>query len=231
MSSKIHPSTSDTVETEFAKLKRDDPKYAARVERMELSEAQRDFVAYTVKKTERRKVQGDELYKKGRNLYAIQIVCSALVPVLIGIIGSFPDPSSVAGTTSLADTTVRIVAIALSIVGTICAAIESVYHNRHRGEQIRRLADQMNGLFQEYDTLSGPRFATEEERRLPSGGLAASAEVEAPSRPVRTHGGLAFRIYSEAFNALQERVRDAQFLSGAPASGDGSGSSGAAASN
>ena len=155
MSSKIHPSTSDTVETEFAKLKRDDPKYAARVERMELSEAQRDFVAYTVKKTERRKVQGDELYKKGRNLYAIQIVCSALVPVLIGIIGSFPDPSSVAGTTSLADTTVRIVAIALSIVGTICAAIESVYHNRHRGEQIRRLADQMNGLFQEYDTLSG----------------------------------------------------------------------------
>ena len=220
MTSKVHPSTLQNDGTEFAKLQRTDPKYAARVERMGLSDAQRDFVAYAVKKTERRKEEGDKLFRKGRNLYAIQIVCSALVPVLIGIIGSFPDASAAAGTASVTDTTIRIVAIALSIIGTICAAVESVYHNQHRGEQIKRIADQMNGLFQQYDTLSGPLFATEEERTLPSGGLAAAATSD---RSERTHGGLAFRIYSEAFNALQERVRDAQFLSGGSGGARGAG--------
>ena len=155
------------------------------------------------------------MYRMGQRLYAAQIVTSSIVPVLISILGSFPEHAWL-------DTAIRILAIVLSIVGTLAAAIESVYHYKYRGQQIRRLADNMNSLFNEYDTLSGPKFANEAERTLPAGGLAeaANTQPDAEKAARRTHGGLAFRIYSEAFNELQDRVRDAKFLTAGPGGGE-----------
>ena len=193
---------------EFEKLVRSEAKYGIRVRRMLLTDSERDFVSYTIHKNRERKEEGARLYRKGQRNYAVQMVCSAIVPVLIGILGSFPEVSWL-------DTAIRVCAIVLSIVGTLTTAVEGVYHNRLRGESIKRIADQMNGLFQEYDTLSGPRFAIDEERTLPAGGLKSQADVGE-----RTHGGVAFRIYSEAFNDLQCKVREALFL-GSPASGGG----------
>jgi hypothetical protein len=86
----------------------------------------------------------------GTLFYAIQIVCAAVVPVLIGIVGSFESATL--------DLFIRLSAILLSIVGTLCSSIESVYYFRQRGQARPGYADQMNGLFQDFNTLSGPVF-------------------------------------------------------------------------
>jgi len=92
------------------------------------------------------KLQNEGLLWKlyGDRLYAIQIVAATLVPVLIGVLGSFNDRHS--------DFVIRLIAICLSILGTISKAIEDVYNLRQRG-QIR--VGYGDSIFVAYDEFVG----------------------------------------------------------------------------
>ena len=77
----------------------------------------------------------------------MEILSSSLVPVLIGIIGTFE--------IQIVDIAIRVIAIFLSIIGTISTAIENVYSYRQRGQTRIHYADKMNTLFQTYDANCG----------------------------------------------------------------------------
>lgn len=125
--------------------------YFFRISRMKLSPAKRDYVSYTVNKFSDLAQEGYLWKWRGDLLYTLQIMSSSLVPVLIGIIGSFKS--------SGIDTTIRIIAIILSILGTMSIAIENVYNYRQRGQLRVHYADKMNTLFQTYDANCG-KFRT-----------------------------------------------------------------------
>ena len=56
------------------------------------------------------------------------------------------------------DSAIRIFAILLSVSAAICGALEGVYSYRLRGQVRRGYGDQLNDLFQSFETLSGPLF-------------------------------------------------------------------------
>ena len=70
---------------------------------------------------------------------------AALVPVLIGVVGTF--------NYSTIDMFVRLLAIMLSISSTVCNATEHVYSFRTRGQVRIAYADRMNSLYQYYDSM------------------------------------------------------------------------------
>ena len=136
---------------ELARLYKEDSKsYALRIDRMDLDSAQKDMVAYLIHKEHDYTREGRRWHDLGDTLYAIQITSSAVVPVLIGILGSF-DHDGV-------DLYIRVVAIILSVASTVCAAIESVYSFRVRGQVRVGYAAEINDLFQSFESLSGPLF-------------------------------------------------------------------------
>jgi hypothetical protein len=139
----------DFKEGEFYKLKfkSHTKPYYFRIARMKLSPAKRDCLSYTVNKFSDLAQEGYLWKHRGDLLYTLQILSSSLVPVLIGIIGSFKNDGL--------DNAVRFVAIVLSIMGTMSIAIENVYNYRFRGQTRIHYADQMNSLFQIFDANCG----------------------------------------------------------------------------
>ena len=140
-------------EGEFYKLKYKShtKPYFLRISRMKLSPSKRDCVSYTVNKFSDLAQEGYSWKYRGDILYTLQILSSSLVPVLIGIMGSFKS--------SLVDFIIRIIAILLSIIGTMSTAVENVYNYRQRGQMRVQYADKMNTLFQTYDANCG-KFRT-----------------------------------------------------------------------
>ena len=137
-------------ESEFQKLKTKSHTrpYWIRVHRKEhLNPAERDSLSYTINKFSDLAQEGYRWKWCGDLLYSIQILTSALVPVLIGIVGSFK--------TIKIDAFIRIMAICLSICGTVANAIENVQNFRGRGQIRIQCADRMNTLFQMYDAQTG----------------------------------------------------------------------------
>ena len=88
-------SLSDThsLKGEFRLLKQRRPNYAKRVAALGISAEERAFVSYAVNKEEKVAKIGKHWAKIGNRHHVTQVVCGALVPVLIGISGSF-DPVS-----------------------------------------------------------------------------------------------------------------------------------------
>ena len=137
--------------TELRILEKRDPHYAVRIKRMaELNDAQQDMVAYCLNKSHFFKTMGDKWKVWGDLLYATQVTGSAIVPVLIGVLGSFDS--------AFIDACIRVLAIVLSLAAAICAALEGVYSYRLRGQVRRGFGDNLNDLFQSFETLSGPLF-------------------------------------------------------------------------
>lgn len=102
--------------TELRILEKRDPHYAVRIKRMaELNDAQQDMVAYCLNKSHFFKTMGDKWKVWGDLLYATQVTGSAIVPVLIGVLGSFDS--------AFIDACIRVLAIVLSLAAAICAAL------------------------------------------------------------------------------------------------------------
>ena len=187
-------------------------------------------MSYAVNKELKVATIGKHWAKIGNRHHVIQVVTGALVPVLIGISGSFENAQ--------VDLVIRIVAIALSILGTICHAVESVYNYRERGQARKGFSDRMNGLFNSYCNLTGPLFDPKYRAPKDSGnivipnlsevplplleahvaGLRAAADRLA-EQPDQLHGyahvehsGKSFRKFCAEFNRLQEGCREAAFL-------------------
>lgn len=206
-------------ESEMSKLKarRGLALYHLRIERMALTLSERDACAYCVNKANDFKQEGIQWRGRGDVIYCLQIAASALVPVLIGVSGSFGET---------AESVMRVLAIALSILGTICNAINEVYSFRERGQTRVEYADQMSSLFQEFVTLTGDEFGNLHRETQPFP-LEENSEELVKLRlqfgsNVDTHEerGLryrAFRRYSMAYNRLLREARSAAFLGKAPA--------------
>ena len=113
------------LDTEFTLLSREHPSTASRVERLPLTHGERDMVSYALRRADEFATTAREWSALGNRLYTAQIVAAASVPVLIGLLGSFE-----AG----ANLFLRILAIFLSIVGSLCSAVEAVYQFRARGQ-------------------------------------------------------------------------------------------------
>ena len=136
-------------DSEFYKLKYKShtKPYFYRILRMQLTPIKRDSISYTVNKFSDLAQEGYLWKYRGDLLYTLQILSSSLVPVLIGIIGTFKN--------SVADIIIRIIGIFLSIMGTMSITIENVYNYRQRGQMRIHYADKMNTLFQTYDAKCG----------------------------------------------------------------------------
>ena len=139
----------DNKDGEFFKLKYKShtKPYYFRISRMQLTPTKRDSMSYTVNKFSDLAQEGYMWKRYGDLLYTLQILSSSLVPVLIGIIGTFEN--------STVDIIIRIITIILSIMGTMSIAIENVYNFRQRGQTKIHYADKMNSLFQTYDANCG----------------------------------------------------------------------------
>jgi hypothetical protein len=149
-SSRLTPEEWKQSKGELTDLYKTQPMYAMRIQAMDLDDPQRDMVAYVVKKSSNYMTKGGQWKTLGDMLYATQMAASAVVPVLIGILGSFDS--------AVIDLVIRVCAIVLSVAATICATLESVYSYRLRGQVRRGFGDQLNDLFQSFDTLSGRYF-------------------------------------------------------------------------
>ena len=166
------------------------------------------------------KHEGRRWKLKGDRLHAVQIVSAALVPVLIGVLGSFENASI--------DLVIRIVAICLSIVGTISKAIEDVYNLRQRGQTRVAYGDKMFVAFDEYASLCGKDYDPDwckatvkipDLRGVPLNLLKvhiAALETEAAEESaqlVKPHAhSAAFRRYMAMISGLSAEARAAAFL-------------------
>ena len=182
--------------------------YARRIERMALTDSERDACAYCINKANDFKEEGYRWRSRGDIVYCLQVIASALVPVLIGVLGSFGEG---------ADQLFRILAIILSITGTICNAIDEVYKYRERGGTRAEYADQMSTLFQEFASLTGDRFGEFSPEAVPiprrvdcdyKNLFGDKCEVH----EIREKRFGAFKIYSAEYNRLLKEARAAAFL-------------------
>jgi hypothetical protein len=222
--------------------------YRREILTMDLEENDKQTVAYALVKADTFRKEGMRWKRKGDNLYTVQVLGAALVPVLIGLIGSFDN--------HWADIFLRVAAIMLSIAGTICKAIEDVYHYRQRGQIRIQYSDKMKDLYHYFLSLSGryfdPAFAERNERALktPNEYLInipdlsmipinilkeymkmleleegshrqRNAQAEAQIPIPNTHRGANFRKFCVQFNLLQKACRNAAFVgSGLPKARD-----------
>eukprot|EP00966_Prymnesium_polylepis_P013226 305257-Prymnesium_polylepis.1 len=107
--------------------------YAARIMKMNLSPLERDTLAFTIRQFKRYGNEGNVWHRRGNFLFAVQMVAAAVVPVLIGLLGSFDS--------DFLDLVIRLIAILLSVTGTFCNVVESVYQFRERGQRRKTFAD------------------------------------------------------------------------------------------
>ena len=222
-------------ETHYGELKRNHPHYAGRVAGMSLTEQERENVAYALGKAMLFNEQGKEWKTWGDHLYTAQVVASALVPVLVGILSTFKD--------DVTFTVLQITAIVFSVVGTVCKAIEDVYNFRQRGQIRIQYSHNMNGLFNEFNALSGPVFDPEyvvpgcEDAKLtttipdltpiPLPVLKAHI-VELEKRAgqkrdeAKTHSGANFKRFYAHFAKLHTEAREVAFVGQTAAGASGS---------
>lgn len=169
---------------EFDKLKLFDPSAHARVSRLELTPSERDVLAITIQKMNDHERWADKYTKRGRQLWATQALCAAGVPVLIALIGSFGSDGSrdaygeasagAAGASgveeytaerptcgSATDFVVRMIAILLSIAGTVCRGLEDANDWKAQAGVRRRYVTRMRLLFDNFCVLSGELFDPE----------------------------------------------------------------------
>lgn len=217
--------------------------YAARVQKMDLNALECDTLAFTIRQFKRYGIEGSVWHRRGNLLFAVQMVCAAVVPVLIGLLGSF-DSLHV-------DLAIRLVAIMLSIMGTFCNVLESAYQFRERGQRRKTFANRMSANFENFVSLSAPPFNT---YALPDASDQTTSSdwpqvvtipdlstvplpllqtyinhrqerkvwlTEQSCAPA-SHTGENFRQYCHAFNQLQEECRKSSFVSavGAASSDD-----------
>ena len=144
---------------------------------MQLTPAERDSISYTINKSSDLAKEGYHWKKIGDIMYTLQGLGATLVPVLIGIIGTFETPRI--------DNLIRIMAILISISGTIATAIENVHNFKGRGQLRVNYADSMNTVFQTYDSRSG-KFSNLNNKD-------------------------AFHLYMNSFNIILENARKDSF--------------------
>ena len=111
--------------------------YATRIMKMNLSPLERDTLAFTIRQFKRYGNEGNVWHRRGNFLFAVQMVAAAVVPVLIGLLGSFDS--------DFVDLAIRLIAITLSVTGTFCNVVESVYQFRERGQRRKTFADRVSG--------------------------------------------------------------------------------------
>ena len=200
---------------------------AAQIRSMKLDPISEDEVAYTMLKIDELTDQGESFASQGQCVFFVQAVTAALVPVLIGVLGSFNSKKT--------DDFIRLIAIALSILGTIAKAVQEVYVFRARGEMITTRCSGLNDLFHRYVALAGTDFDPRGNPDHPlnkSGGYLSSATDQ-------NRHQIMFQTYIDKFNIELKELRrqDALMLGSAQSGGDsgsddsgshgGSGASGA----
>ena len=173
---------------------------AAQIRSMGLDAISEDEVAYTVIKIDETRAKGDSYAALGQTVFFMQAVTAALVPVLIGIMGSFSES---------VDNILRIVSITLSIIGTIAKALQEVYVFRPRGQAISERCSAMNDLFHRYVALAGPIFEPRGDKTHPL--------YYTPDNP---HQAM-FQTYIDEFNQelAEMRMDDAAMLGAAQPGG------------
>ena len=87
------------------------------IKQLNLDEREQEYVAYTITKSQRYFEQGSKWKKSGDNIFAVQILAGALVPVLVGLIGTDG---------AVFDTIFRITAIMLSIGAALCRGTSTI---------------------------------------------------------------------------------------------------------
>ena len=202
------------------------PHIAQQIRNMDLAPIDEDEVAYTVIKIEEQNELGHRYQDQGQCVFFIQAVTAALVPVLIGIMGSIGEGDNA----KTADDILRYVSIFLSILGTIAKAFQEVFVFRQRGQMISEACSDMNDLFHRYVALAGPVFDPEKAPDKANHPLAKSGWTA--KSPENAHQ-IMFRTYVDVFNEQMSQLRraDAMLLGSAspgesPASGGDSGGGG-----
>lgn len=197
--------------------------------RLPLTHGERDMVSYALREADKFAASARAWQLRGNRLYTGQILAAAMVPVLIALIGNFGSGGGGG------DQLLQICAIGLSIGGTLCGAVESVYSFRARGQVRYNLAERMHNLFNSYATLSGTLFdpncadpadsSTEvfipdisaipramlRAHLLHLDELDARQEGQAIARAGR-HSGQNFKVFCAAFNRLQDQCRQAAYV-------------------
>jgi len=221
------PPADGSLDTEWDVLSREQPPAASRVARLPLTHGERDMVSYALREADKFAASARAWQLRGNRLYTGQIIAAAMVPVLIALIGNFGSDG--------ADQLLQICAIGLSICGTLCGAVESVYAFRARGQVRYNHAERMHNLFNSYATLSGALFdpncadpadsSTEvfipdisaipramlRAHLLHLDELDARQEGQAIARAGR-HSGQNFKVFCAAFNRLQDQCRQAAYV-------------------
>lgn len=163
---------------EYDRLRGSDPSAHARIARLELNASERDVLSITVQKMNDHERWANTYQRRGRQLWATQIICATAVPVLIAMIGSFRSPGSdgirdeelgdgasvvvyttgrpTCGTTT--DLVVRIIAIMMSVTGTVARGLEGANDWRKQSSVRRRFVTRMRLLFDNFCVLSGELF-------------------------------------------------------------------------
>jgi len=159
---------------------------AAQIRSMDLDPISEDEVAYTILKIDEMTDRGESYASYGQVIFFVQAVTAALVPVLIGIMGSM-------GSEKL-DDYLRLITIILSILGTIAKAVQEVFAFRARGQLITEACSGLGDLFHRYVALAGPVF---DPRGNPSHPLAEGSW--GGSKNVNPHQVM-FQTYIDVFN-------------------------------
>lgn len=147
--------------TMYETLKATDALTAARIARIELTAGERDVLARTVMTMNDLAFWSEKWRARGTQLWATQILCAASVPALIGMIGVFD---------SSARLVMQFIAIALSITGTACRAMEDAFDWRSQSSVRQRVATRMKLLFDSFCVLSGDLFDPEHLHSGPARG-------------------------------------------------------------
>lgn len=139
-----------TQSNEFQRLLKEDAATATRIEWLELTPSERDILCLSIRKMNDLGSWAETYSQRMPRLFATQVMCSAGVPVLIALLGSFES--------YYGDLTLRLVAIGLSILGTACHAVDDAYDWRSQASIRRRYLTRMRLLFDNFCVLSGAHF-------------------------------------------------------------------------
>ena len=169
------------------------PLWANRIFDLDLADDQQNWrreangVADSIRLARKYKAEGARMKVIGDVMMLITSLCSALIPVLIGLQGSLGDePDEIQAN----DRKLKYTAIALSIVNTVVTTFQGVSAFRQRGIAKRSAADNMKQTIADYFAQSGIFY---EAKVLPGDKL---------------HSGQAYRAFRNEFNALAKKARD-----------------------
>ena len=136
--------------SELHRLRIEDLASATRIEQLDLTASECDILSLSVRKMNDLGAWAETYSSRTAWLFATQVVCAAAVPVLIGLLGSFK--------AYYVDLVMRLVAITLSVLGTLCRVVEDAYDWRSQALIRRRYLTRMRVLFDNFCVLSGEHF-------------------------------------------------------------------------